>query len=180
MGQEIDSKERVLASLVGVMDSSGTPYALIGGVAVQLYTSEPRTTADLDVALRSREEIPRTALEAAGFTFDGVYSWSENWRGPASAGKGRRQKVAVQFSADGLMAEAVGRATERQVGDLTIWLATVADMVLLKLAAASEPRRRGRKRLQDVVDVMHLLDDYPEMDGREVRDRLSQIKAAIR
>src|SRR5450631_1754715 len=59
MGLPVDDKEKVLASLVAVLESTGTPYAVIGGVAMQLYTEEPRTTADLDIALHSHDELPR-------------------------------------------------------------------------------------------------------------------------
>ncbi len=45
MGLPIDDKGKVLASLVDVLRRTGTPYAVIDAVAVQLYTEEPRTTA---------------------------------------------------------------------------------------------------------------------------------------
>jgi hypothetical protein len=80
MGLPVDDKEKVLASLVEVLQSTGTPYAVVGGVAVQLYTEEPRTTADLDIALRSHDDLPREKLEAAGFSPDGVHDWSERSR----------------------------------------------------------------------------------------------------
>ena len=44
---------------------SGTKYALIGGLAVQLWGEEARTTLDIDVAVSGYEEIPRLTLEAA-------------------------------------------------------------------------------------------------------------------
>ena len=45
-----DSKERPLRLLANVLERAGVPYALIGGVAVQLHTVEPRSTLDIDVA----------------------------------------------------------------------------------------------------------------------------------
>jgi hypothetical protein len=76
-----------LGTMLGLNDAPA--YAVIGGVAMQLYTEEPRTTADLDIALRSHDDLPREKLEAAGFSFQ---------------------------------------------------LATMPDLILLKLEAAEEPR----------------------------------------
>ena len=177
MGLPVDDKAKVLASLVQVLESSRTPYAVIGGVAIQLYTEEPRTTADLDIALRSRDDLPKEALESAGFSPDGVHEWSENWRGPAPAGTPRRQRVAVQFSADHLMAAAVEHAEKTSVGLLSFRLATMPDMILLKLAAAEEPQRRASKKIHDVADVVRLLEDHPELDSPEIRARLGRIRS---
>ena len=51
MGLPVDDKEKVLSSLVMILKSTVTLYAMIGGVAVQLYTEETRTTAELNIAL---------------------------------------------------------------------------------------------------------------------------------
>ena len=179
MGLPVDDKEKVLAGLVAVLESTGTPYAVIGGVAMQLYTEEPRTTADLDIALRAHDDLPREKLEAAGFSPDGVHEWSENWRGPAPAGTPRRQRVAVQFSSDPLMVAAVAHAEKTSVGRFSFQLATMPDLILLKLAAAEEPKRRTSKKIHDVGDVVRLLEDHPELDSPELRVRLGRIRSTF-
>ena len=179
MGLPVDDKEKVLAGLVEVLESIGTPYAVIGGVAMQLYTEEPRTTADLVIALRSHDDLPREELEAAGFSPDGVHEWSENWRGPAPAGTSRKQRVAVQFSSDPLMVAAVAHAEKASVGRFSFQLATMPDLILLKLAAAEEPKRRTSKKIHDVGDVVRLLEDHPELDSPEIRVRLSRISSTF-
>jgi hypothetical protein len=179
MGLPVDDKEKVLASLVEVLQSTGTPYAVVGGVAVQLYTEEPRTTADLDIALRSHDDLPREKLEAAGFSPDGVYDWSENWRGPAPAGTPRKQRVAVQFSSGHLMVAAVAHAEKASVGRLSFQLVTMPDLILLKLEAAEEPKWRMSKKIHDVGDVVRLLEDHPELDSPEIRARLGRIRSAF-
>ena len=179
MGMSEHDKERVLTSLVGVLDGSGTPYAVMGGVAVQLYTEEPRTTAEVDIALHSRDDIPRGELERGGFSYDGLHRWSENWRGPAPSGTPRRQRISVQFSADDLMSASVDRAVPAQAGGLRLQLVTMDDLVLLKLAAAGEPSRRASKRLQDLADVTRLLEEHPELDSHAIRRRLRTIKGSL-
>jgi hypothetical protein len=179
MGLPIDDKEKVLASLVAVLEFAGTPYAVIGGVAMQLYTEEPRTTADVDIALRSHEDLPRKNLEEVGFSPDGIHEWSENWRGPAPAGTPRKRRVAVQFSSDHLMVAAVAHAEKASVGRFSFQLATIPDLILLKLAAAEEPKGRTSKKIHDVGDVIRLLEDHPELDSPEIRARLSRVRSTF-
>jgi len=51
-----DTKERPLRAVIDVLEATGTPYALIGGVAMQLHSREPRTTLDT-----LAEESPESA-----------------------------------------------------------------------------------------------------------------------
>jgi hypothetical protein len=173
MGLPIDDKERVLASLVDVMRETSTPYAVIGGVAVQLYTEEPRTTADLDIAVRHGGEIPRGELLRRGFAFSTSHRWSENWRGPAPHGATTRSRVVVQFS---FFPQEVGRSRLVSVGSLEFPLVALPDLVLMKLTAASDTARRLSKRLQDKSDVVRLVEEHPELDTEEIRFRLDHLK----
>ena len=79
-----DSKERPLRLVADVLERAGVPYALIGGVAVQLHTVEPRSTLDIDVAVPRFDDVPRGALLAAGFEYTGRHAQSDNWRAPAT------------------------------------------------------------------------------------------------
>ena len=179
MGMSERDKETVLTSLVDVLDDVGTPYAVMGGVAIQLYTEEPRTTADVDIALHTRDDIPRGELERRGFSYDGLHRWSENWRGPAPLGTPRKQRISVQFSADDLMSASVDRAVPAQAGSLRLRLVTMEDLILLKLAAAAESSRRASKRLQDLADVTRLLEEHPGLDSQAIRGRLRTIRRSL-
>lgn len=44
-----DSKEGPSRLVAQLLEREGVPYALIGGVAVQLHTEEPRSTLDIDL-----------------------------------------------------------------------------------------------------------------------------------
>ena len=179
MGLPADDKERVLARLNDVLEGEGIPSAVMGGVAVQLYTEEPRTTADLDIALHDRDDVPGESLERAGFMHDGRHEWSDNWRAPAPAGTIRKARIAVQFSADRLMSDSVDRAVVVKAGDLSFPLVTMEDLILLKLAAAEEPRRRESKRQHDVADVTRLLEEHPELGSEETRRRIRAVKLSL-
>jgi len=171
---EGDTKERALRGLTRALSKARTPYALIGGVAVQLYTEEPRTTADLDVALASYDDIPRAQLTAAGFTHEKRFVHSDNWRAPGK--EPRKQRVAVQFTVDALTPRAVARAETFRVRNMRVQVATLEDLVLLKLEAAEEPQRRPSKRLSDLRDVLALLEEHLELDARipDARRRVAQ------
>ena len=92
-----DTKEEPLRRVISVLEASGTPYAVIGDIAVQLHSREPRTTLDIDLAVTKFDDIPRDALISAGFEHDGRYEHSDNWRAPGPGP--RSQRTAIQFSA---------------------------------------------------------------------------------
>ncbi len=66
-----DTKGGSLRLVAQLLEREGVAYALIGGVAVQLHTAEPRTTLDIHLAVRSYVDIPREALLSAGFEHTG-------------------------------------------------------------------------------------------------------------
>jgi len=169
-----DTKEPALRVLTRALSKARTPYALIGGVAVQLYSREPRTTADLDIALASYDDIPRAALTAAGFRHEKRFAHSDNWRAPGT--QPRRSRTAIQFIADTLTPGTVERAETFRVRRMRIRVAGLQDLILLKLAASEEPQRRPSKRLSDLRDVLALLEEHPELDVRipDARRRVAQ------
>ncbi len=156
-----DTKELPLRAVIAVLEASGTAYAVIGGIAVQLHSEEPRTTLDVDVAVRRFADIPRDALVAAGFTHEGRHPHSDNWRAPGTAP--RPQRTAIQFSAEDIgIDDAIARARSVDAGGFTLRVASPADLLVLKLAAAEEPTRRPVKRRQDLLDVVMLAEQYAE------------------
>jgi hypothetical protein len=175
-----DTKEGPLRQVVSVLEAAHTRYALIGGLAIQLHSEEPRTTLDIDLAVTTFAEIPVDALELAGFEHEGRFDHSDNWRAPGSAA--RKQRTAIQFSAEDVgIASAVDHARTVEVDGMTLRLARPTDLVVLKLAAAEEPSRRAKKRRQDFVDILTLVEEHPEA-GSAVPDlerRLEQLQNAI-
>ncbi len=159
MGFPQADKESAILDVARIFSKAGIPYAIMGGVAVQVHTEEPRTTLDLDIALRSKADVPDAALRAAGFKHEGTFEFSDNWRAPGPLP--RKQRTAVQFSADALTADAVQHAGTVTVGGMKVSVVSPEDLVLLKLAAALEPRRRRSKRISDYGDIVRLLEEHP-------------------
>jgi hypothetical protein len=77
-GETDRSKEPALLLIGRIFSDAGVRYAVIRGVALQIRQPEPRTTLEIDLAVLSRADIPRAQLEAAGFTFTGQFTHSEN------------------------------------------------------------------------------------------------------
>jgi hypothetical protein len=157
-----DTKEQPLRAVIAVLESTGTPYAVIGGIAMQLHSREPRTTLDIDLAVRTFAEIPGDALTKAGFVHEGRQAHSDNWRAPGPSP--RAQRPAIQFSSEDVgIDDAIARAHPVDAGNFRLRLASPPDLLVLKLAAAEEPTRRASKRRQDLLDIMTLVDEYPEL-----------------
>lgn len=174
-----DTKERPLRLVAELLNRAGVAYALIGGVALQIRTTEPRTTLDIDIAVPRFDDVPRALLLAAGFDHSGRHEHSDNWRAPAAGPGGPR--TAVQFSAEDVgIADAVAHAelTDLAAG-LRMPVATPADLIVLKLAAAAEPRRRPSKRQHDLADVVALMEEYPELRTPETLARLRDVRLSL-
>ena len=174
-----DSKEGTLRVVAELLEREGVSYALIGGVAVQIHTEEPRTTLDIDLAVRNYTDVPREALVRAGFEHTGRHEHKDNWRAPGPGPL--RSRTAVQFSAeDHGLAEAVEHATVVDLGGgVRLRVATAADLVVLKLAAAEEPGRRPSKREHDVGDVLALLEEHVEIASPALLERLRRVRTGL-
>lgn len=174
-----DSKEQPLRLIAEILERERVPYALIGGVAVQVHTEEPRSTLDIDLAIPRYADVPRAALLDAGFEHTGRHDHSDNWRAPGPGPL--KLRTAIQFSAEDLgIAEAVAHADVLDLaGGLRLRVATVADLIALKLVAAEEPKRRPSKREHDVADVLALLEEHPEIKSPELMTRVQSVRTRL-
>jgi hypothetical protein len=154
-GEMERTKRPALLALARIFAEADVPYAIIGGVALQFHQAEPRTTLDVDVAVATYGQIPRAQLEAAGFTWSGRFSHSENWIGP--------EDTPVQFTDDPALADAIARAEEVTLENVRLRVIGRTDLLHAKLRAAADPARRRSKRLQDLVDAQALLESTPAL-----------------
>ncbi len=176
---EGDSKEKPLRLIAEILERERVSYALIGGVAVQIHTEEPRSTLDIDIAVPRYSDVPRTALLDAGFQHTGRHDLRDNWRAPGPVPL--KLRTAVQFSAEGTgIADGVAHAfTVDLEGGLHLRIATVPDLIALKLLAAEEPQRRASKREHDIADVLALIEEHPEFNTPELMTRLQSVRAGL-
>jgi len=169
-GEMEKTKKPTLLTLARVLAETQTPYAIIGGVALQAHHPDPRTTLDIDVAVLSRDAIPREALTDAGFHAGGSFEHSENWVGADG--------TPVQFTDDPALADAVNSASEVDIEGVALRVIGVVDLLHEKMRSGTDPARRRTKRLRDLLDVESLIETNPDLAGhltpeeRAVLDRL--------
>jgi len=65
-GEMEGTKRSALLALARIFAGANVPYAIIGGVALQVHQAEPRTTLDIAVAVATYGQFPRAQLEEAG------------------------------------------------------------------------------------------------------------------
>ena len=167
----VTSKDGDFRELFRVLEASGLDYALIGGIAVQLWRSEPRTTLDIDVAVKSYESVPRAALEAAGFRMLARHAHSENWTGPG--------ETPIQFSDDPAFAFLIESAAHRSFEGGEVRIASPLALVKEKLRAASDPARRESKRFQDLADAKSLAEEHPEVEKQLTPAETALVKRTL-
>jgi hypothetical protein len=168
-GEMEKSKLRSVTGLARVFHDADVPYAVIGGVALQMWSAEPRTTIDLDVAVRSYDSFPRVALQRAGFVPDKP-SHSEAWTGPDGA--------PVQFTDDAAFAQAVRHPEKRKLVDVVLHVAPVVEIIRAKLRAADDPARRRSKRMQDMTDAVALAEQHPAVAKKLRPDERRRLASA--
>ena len=167
----VDDKESVLLKVLDILHENRVKYAVIGGIAVQLYTREPRTTTDIDLAIESLAKIPRKDLTARGFKLTGLHNYTENWLGPAPAHTPKAERIPIQFSYGDPMTAAVSRSIAVDVG-FPLQLVTLPDLVELKLLAAESQTRRRSKSVQDAADIVKLIEEHPELGSDKIEQRI--------
>jgi predicted nucleotidyltransferase len=164
-GEMEQSKRPALLALARALADAGVPYALIGGLAVQIHQREARTTLDIDVAVLDRAAIPAAALEQLGFRRHERFEHSENWF--ASDG------TPVQFTDDAQLRSAVRQAEELLLEGVKLRVIRAVDLLHEKLRAGSDPARRRSKRLRDLADAQTLLEENPALQEELTDDEIA-------
>ena len=140
------------------------PYLLVGGVAVNLY-GIPRMTMDVDLAIKfTRESVSALEEMCRELSLVPIQPVTiQQLADPKERERLRHEKNMVAFSLRSpvasdptvdLLLETVwdfdaawARRVVRKVGDVSINLASIADLITMKLALG---------RPQDLADVEHL------------------------
>lgn len=142
-----------LASLVAALKSTGQPFCLIGGLAVNHYV-EPMVTLDADFAIASATEAA-AVLRAAGFTVE-EHPHSINAVLPGS-------RLRIQITINSRYSTFPNRAVTGILFGVEMPIACLADVVQGKLWAATDPARRPTKRQKDAVDLARIAEAHPEV-----------------
>lgn len=172
----------LLATAAAVLARAGRDFALVGGLAVSARV-EPRFTRDIDLAVAVRDDVDAEALVRhftnAGF---GIAALVEHETAKRLAtvrllppgGHEEGAVVDLLFASSGIERDIIERAElVTVVPDLTVAVATVSDLLVLKLLARDDVRRP-----QDRVDALALAGRLDEEGFDHVRRALAAIEAA--
>ena len=162
-----------LADLVKWLESAQISAMVIGGVASS-FLGRPRMTQDVDALAILPENKWDAATEAArnfGIVprIDQAVEFARRSR--VLLLKHAQSDIAIDVILGGLPfeQEAVDRARAHLVGDITVRLPRVEDLIIMKVIA---------HRDKDMQDVEGLLDAHPEVNFDEIRQHVSEFAAA--
>ncbi len=172
--------EVALIELAGALEACQLPYAVIGGLAVAL-SGEPRATLDVDVSVWAAPDRLQDAIDCLCARFRALRpnprEFVEKYRVlPIATAAGIRADVV--FAAIAAEQEIIQRAVPKQVGDRMIPVASVEDLLFMKLlstrpkdhADASALFRRHAGSLDRDYLVPRLKDAAEALDRPEILD----------
>lgn len=141
-----------LERLIGLLDTEGIRYCVVGGQAVNAY-AEPVVSLDLDLVV-AVDQLPQAeTLLATAFRAE-RHPHSLNVSEPGS-------DLRIQIQTDPRYACFVERAAARELLGLRFPVASVEDVLQGKVWAAADPDQRPSKRLKDLADIARLLEVAP-------------------
>lgn len=177
------SVDNLLRDLVVIFDQLKIAYAIIGGFAVRSH-GVPRATYDVDATLLlERDELTPLfdAVEKAGYEVPEIYrtGWVDDIEGMplvkvVTFDRGKSLVGDIFLAESDFQRSVVDRRVLYSVEHIKAWVASIEDLILLKLLA-------GRPRdLADIADLLFLPGDidlsYMRMWAAElgVSDKLKQ------
>ncbi len=157
------------ARLVRILNQHG-PWCLIGGLAVNCYV-EPVYTLDADIVIVSRELEPiKPELGAAGFVLQ-EFPHSLNATMPGS-------QFRIQLRLEQRYQEFLKSATVTSILSTDVFVTSLPNIVRGKIWAWSDQERRPTKRKKDELDLMRILEAYPELRDMMPREIGEQVPRA--
>jgi hypothetical protein len=156
------------ATLVAILNRRGS-WCLIGGLAVNCYV-EPVYTLDADIVVVA-SELPAIKYELinVGFVIE-EFPPSLNAKMPGS-------DLRIQFTLDHRYQAFVADTSIREVLGQQVPVASLANVVRGKVWAWADEKRRLSKRKKDELDLIRILEAYPDLSRlmpEEIRRQLEQ------
>jgi hypothetical protein len=164
--------ETALVEIASFLDEMQWPYMLIGGLAVALW-GEPRATLDVDVSIWVEPEAFDEAVGRISASFRTI---------PDALEFARRSRVVPIVTSHGIRGdlvlaalpqerELISHARQKAVGGVQIPVASVEDLILMKLIS---------ERQKDLDDAKRLLRRFrTTLDAPYLEPQLQQFAEAL-
>ena len=162
---------RAIPEMAAALSLHGFRHALIGGVAVGVWV-EPRATKDIDFVVGAKLGDVEAVLHAArnaGFSVDAEeverLKHSYMTRVWASDAEGEPFMIDLLLDEHPFYGSLLARGRQQLVDGKTVSIASVEDLVLMKVLAA---------RPRDIADVSHLIETHGPTLDREYLQRWAE------
>jgi hypothetical protein len=159
----------IVRILQEILSDTGSPYCLIGGLAVNAYV-EPVVSLDLDIVVRT-DAVKNVCVAARkrGMKIE-EFEHSVNITGPGS-------DLRVQLQTDPRYQAFVAGAKDLDVLGYRLRVAQVEDVLQGKVWAYMDKARRRSKRQKDLADISRIVEKYPKLEAslpQGVQDAMSE------
>lgn len=165
--------ESALLEITSILDDLRVPYVLIGGLAVSLW-GEPRSTLDIDLSLwvepaEFDATVGAISARMRPLPQDALAFVRETRVLPVMSSQGVRADLV--FAALPPELEAIRRAQPMLVGSRTVNVASLEDLILMKLVSERE---------KDAEDAQRLLARFKgKIDCNYLEPRLIELAEAL-
>jgi predicted nucleotidyltransferase len=164
----------LLAKIAAELDRVGIAYMIIGGQAVLLY-GDPRLTKDIDITLGVGIEGMHTIEEVArviplALLVDDPASFVRETMVLPTRDETTGIRVDFIFSSSEYERQALERAVNVDLGEVSVRFASLEDLVIHKIVA-------GRER--DMEDVRRMLLKHPDCDSQYVESWLNEFDKSL-
>jgi hypothetical protein len=166
---------RALWDFAQLFERLGTPYAVMGGIAVRVY-GIPRPTYDVDFTLAiDRNRLPELfeAVRALGYSVPEAYEtgWVDRVGGMPLVKvrlylEGRGVDIDLFLAESRFQEQLLARRRREQLEEAPVWLVSPEDLILLKLLA---------RRPRDLADIGDILFTQGQLDEAYLRSWAEQL-----
>jgi hypothetical protein len=140
------------------LNGAGVKWCVIGGLAVNHWAKEPLVTKDADIVVAFSDLM--LALESArSAEFDiKPFRFSANLKGKGD--------IIIQITTDPRYSGMPERSVEAEIFGMKLPVATLDDVFQGTLWTWSGPGRRPLKKRKDELDLLRLVEAWPELKGK--------------
>lgn len=158
MNSVANGKTDIVQIFLDMLAETGSPYCVIGGLAVNAYV-EPVVSLDVDIVV-AVEDVGaiRAKSQQRGLKVE-QFEHSVNFGSPNS-------DLRIQVQTDPRYQGFIPHAGWRDVLGYKMKVASLDDVLQGKVWAYMDQARRRSKRQKDLADILRIIEAYPELEEK--------------
>jgi hypothetical protein len=152
-----ECKKDIVGEFLEIVEKSGIPYCVIGGIGVNAYC-EPIVTLDFDcVILKEKINSLRKKLKEKGYK---IKNHPHTWEVRSNC-----SKVKIQIQKDERYQPFIKKAKVKKVLGYKLKVASKEDILYGKMWAYKDEEKNTLKREKDLLDIKRMISKYPSLRG---------------